>query len=109
MKTNESTTDRIARLIIGLIFGYIGYISMPISPALAYVGYIIGVILIATAITGFCLLYKLIGISTKKEMSAQQISQPLQSPAPQPNHPASQTQTPQPPQQPPQSPQWPTT
>ncbi len=60
---NESNNDRIVRAIIGVILIVIGYLT---SGSLSILSYIVGIITLFTSITGFCLLYKLIGISTKK-------------------------------------------
>ncbi len=57
MEHNVGNTDKIIRYIIGAIFLYLGYTY---SPWL----YILGVGSIITAITGFCGLYKLLGVKT---------------------------------------------
>jgi hypothetical protein len=64
MKTNESVADRWVRAILGVIVLYFSYSSF--SGVAQIVGYVVGVILVLTALTGFCLLYALFGISTKK-------------------------------------------
>ena len=60
MKQNEGSIDRLIRIIIGLVFVYLGY---TISPWL----YIVAAIGIITGITGYCGLYKLFGIKTNKK------------------------------------------
>ena len=60
---NESNIDRIIRAIVGVILITVGY---SVSGYLSIVLYIVGIIALFTAITGFCLLYKLFGFSTKK-------------------------------------------
>ncbi|PIN87080.1 hypothetical protein COV19_01530 [Candidatus Woesearchaeota archaeon CG10_big_fil_rev_8_21_14_0_10_44_13] len=57
---NEGRTDRMIRALLGLVFLYMG---LTISPWL----YIIAAIAFLTAIDGFCLLYWLLGISTRKK------------------------------------------
>lgn len=55
MTINESTDDRIIRIIVGVVLiglGGIGLLSIP------------GVIAIGTGIVGFCPLYKILGVST---------------------------------------------
>jgi len=55
MTINESTDDRVMRVIAGVVLvglGGVGLLSIP------------GVILIATGIVGFCPLYKILGVST---------------------------------------------
>lgn len=64
MKANESSVDRIIRLVIGLIVFYLGFFSI-VGVGGIMIG-IVGLVLIITGITGFCALYKLLGISTKK-------------------------------------------
>jgi Na+/phosphate symporter len=62
---NESKKDRIIRAIVGvglLLFGY-----AVLGGALQVIAYILGIISIITAITGFCLIYKLLGIDTNKK------------------------------------------
>ncbi len=67
MKANEGTNDRIIRAVLGVIL--IGLGLWPLNGLQAAVGGIIvaviGLILIFTAITGYCALYSLFGISTK--------------------------------------------
>ena len=69
MKRNESTADRIIRAIIGialLVFGFI------VTGTLQWVLLAAGILAVFTAITGFCGLYKLLGISTHKEQTPPQ-------------------------------------
>jgi len=66
MKANESGTDRVVRFILGIIFLILGWAVLH-NNVLGVILDIIGIILIITAITGFCLLYSLLGINTKKE------------------------------------------
>ena len=64
MKQNENTTDRIIRLVAGVILLAAGLYFT--SGTLAIVLDTLGVVALFTAATGFCLLYKLFGLSTKK-------------------------------------------
>ena len=63
MKINESTTDRVLRVIAGLVllavwaFGWV-------AGGLGIVFAIVGAILAITGAAGFCLLYRLFGVST---------------------------------------------
>jgi hypothetical protein len=68
MKPNESTIDRIIRLIVGLALIVIG--SMAETPTLMWVLVIVGIMVTITAATGWCGLYALLGISTKKESAS---------------------------------------
>ena len=65
MKPNEGTTDRIARLILGVVLIIIGW-SVLGNNTLGIILDIIGVILLITGITGSCMLYKIFGINTLK-------------------------------------------
>jgi hypothetical protein len=64
MKINESAADRWVRTILGAVILYLSYGSL--GSVWQIVGYAVGIILIFTAITGFCLLYTILGINTKK-------------------------------------------
>lgn len=69
MKRNESTADRIIRAIIGiglLVFG------ITVNGTLQWILLAAGILALFTAITGFCGLYKLLGISTYKEQAPTQ-------------------------------------
>jgi hypothetical protein len=69
MKKNESTADRMIRVIIGtalLVFGFI------VGGILQWILLAAGILAVFTAITGFCGLYKLLGISTLKEQAPPQ-------------------------------------
>jgi len=62
-KVNEGPVDRIIRIILGIILLVSGILSKGV---LSLVLIILGVVGIFTGITGFCGLYMLLGISTKK-------------------------------------------
>jgi hypothetical protein len=63
MTVNESTTNRVIRFVLALILFYFAFQSA--SPWNWILG-IVAVVLLFTAITGFCVLYKVLGISTKR-------------------------------------------
>uniref|UniRef100_A0A7C5KGZ0 DUF2892 domain-containing protein n=1 Tax=Thermodesulfobium narugense TaxID=184064 RepID=A0A7C5KGZ0_9BACT len=63
MKQNEGIIDRIIRFILGLILIYFGF-SMQFN-TVGIILTVIGIVLIFTAVTGFCALYTLLKISTK--------------------------------------------
>ena len=63
MVRNESNTDRILRALIGAAL-LIAWIAGWLGGALAVVLGIVGLVLVATAIVGFCPLYRVLGIST---------------------------------------------
>ncbi len=64
MERNEGMVDRILRLIVGaalLIAGVMNY--LPHSVLFV----VLGIALIVTGVTGFCLLYRILGIKTCRE------------------------------------------
>jgi hypothetical protein len=63
MKPNEGTTDRLIRLIWGVVLIIIGWPVLN-NNTLGIILDIIGVILLVTGITGFCTVYKILGINT---------------------------------------------
>jgi hypothetical protein len=65
MKTNESTIDRIIRVIVGIVLLALGLFGV-VSGALMWVFYVVGAILLVTGIIGFCPLYALLKLSTVK-------------------------------------------
>ena len=66
LKQNENTTDRVIRLIVGLVFLTLGIFAFPAS-TMGFVFDILGAVMLFTAATGFCVLYKIFGnFSTKK-------------------------------------------
>jgi hypothetical protein len=65
MKTNESTLDRVIRVILGFVL--IGlYLLGYVAGGLGIVLLVLGAILLITGLVGFCPLYKLFKFSTKK-------------------------------------------
>ena len=68
MKANEGKTDRIIRLVLGVLLLAVGL--WPLNGLQAAVGGIVvavvGLILLITGITGYCALYSLFGISTRR-------------------------------------------
>ncbi|AEE14442.1 hypothetical protein Thena_0809 [Thermodesulfobium narugense DSM 14796] len=63
MKQNEGTVDRIIRFILGLVLIYLGF-SMQFN-TVGIILTIIGIVLLFTAVTGYCALYSILKISTK--------------------------------------------
>ncbi len=63
--TNEATIDRIIRIALGIglaAFAVAGTVTTP----LLYVVWIVSAIALVTGIVGFCPLYALFGISTRR-------------------------------------------
>ncbi|WP_297092370.1 DUF2892 domain-containing protein [Thermococcus sp.] len=64
MERNEGTLDRILRIVIGIaLLGVWAGMNVPYETVLL----IVGLIALVTGLTGFCAIYKLLGISTCKE------------------------------------------
>ena len=66
MERNEGTVDRIIRAILAVIFLVVGLGPLRglQGAVLGIIVAVVGLILAFTAATGFCLIYKLLGIST---------------------------------------------
>jgi uncharacterized membrane protein HdeD (DUF308 family) len=66
MEKNEGTTDRVVRVILGIILLYVGAIYMGLSGILSYIVVIVGLLLLVTGLIGFCYLYSVFGMNTCK-------------------------------------------
>lgn len=66
MKKNESTLDRVSRIIGGVILLVVGFGGV-LNGAWAIVTDVIGIILVLTGAIGFCPLYTLFRFSTVKK------------------------------------------
>jgi low affinity Fe/Cu permease len=64
VKQNEGRVDRILRLMVAVIIAAAAFYKF--TGTWQIVLYVIAAIFLITSITGFCALYKLFGISTKK-------------------------------------------
>jgi hypothetical protein len=64
MLVNESRLDRIIRVILGAAFLGIGIGAL--HGALEIVFIVVGAIALITGVTGFCAIYRLLGIRTKQ-------------------------------------------
>ncbi len=63
MNKNENGTDRVIRVVLGLILGVLAYER--VGGAIGTWGFgIFGVLALVTGITGFCGVYRLLGIRT---------------------------------------------
>ena len=65
MKKNMGSTDRIARIILAIVFGVL-YFTGTVSGVLGIILLIIGGVFLATSLINFCPLYTIFGISTCK-------------------------------------------
>ena len=63
MTRNEGNLDRFIRLVAGIALG-IGAVAVGLGSALGIVLAVLGVVMLFTAATGFCALYKVFGFST---------------------------------------------
>ncbi len=62
---NEGKSDRVGRVILALIFLILAWFWL--SGVLQIVFYVLGFIMLLTAITGFCALYKILGLNTNSD------------------------------------------
>lgn len=62
MKCNVGAIDRLLRIIIGLVIAVWGVFNA------SYWG-VVGIVILATGLFGYCLLYSLFGIGTSKKDS----------------------------------------
>ncbi|MEQ8246001.1 DUF2892 domain-containing protein [Fulvivirga sp.] len=66
MKANMGTADRVIRVIIAAVVGYLYYVGL-ISGTAAIIFGLFAIIFLATSFMSFCPLYLPFGISTKKK------------------------------------------
>ncbi len=66
MAANEGTLDRVLRLIIGIALIIVGA-TAGLSSTLMWVLVVVGALLTITGAIGWCGLYAVLGISTKKK------------------------------------------
>jgi len=65
MKANESKMDRIIRIVAGIVF-LILFFTGTVTGTLGIVLIFLGAVLLITGVVGFCPLYGLLKLSTKK-------------------------------------------
>lgn len=66
MKLNESNTDRLVRVVAGIVLLFLG-VGGTLNGTVAIVAGVLGVILLLTGAIGFCPLYALFKLSTLKK------------------------------------------
>jgi len=69
MTTNVGNTDRVIRLLLGLVLIAAPLMNMPAiwsEPVWAYASMAVGVVLAATSMLRFCPAYRVLGLSTCK-------------------------------------------
>jgi hypothetical protein len=64
-KANESSVDRIVRVVLGIVILALGWGGV-VTGTWGWVLKIVGFIPLLTGLVGWCGLYKLVGFSTKK-------------------------------------------
>ncbi len=65
MKTNQASWDRIVRVVLGIILLYLGLAGV-VSGAFGIILAILGAVLLFTGVIGFCPIYWLLKLGTKK-------------------------------------------
>lgn len=65
MKCNVGGWDRVLRIVVGAVLIVLG-LAGAVSGTGLIVAYVIGAIVLLTGIVGFCGLYTVLGISTRK-------------------------------------------
>ncbi len=65
---NEGMWDRVIRVLVGIVLGYVGLMTWPGIASLVLL--VIGVLALITGIVGWCPVYTLFGASTKKTIGA---------------------------------------
>jgi Inner membrane protein YgaP-like, transmembrane domain len=71
LEKNESTADRTARTVLGggLLVASFASLGVTSAKPLGILSALIGAVLLFTAATGSCLLYRLVGANTAKQHS----------------------------------------
>jgi DUF2892 family protein len=67
MKMNEGPIDRVIRVILGIALFYVGYFV--VGGTWGIVLDVVGIIVVVTGATGFCLLYRVLGNFTTARKS----------------------------------------
>lgn len=74
MKKNMGTIDRTIRIILALAIAVLYFMNV-ISGTLAIVLLVIAVVFVLTSIIGYCPLYSLLGISSRKRTDTQEFNE----------------------------------
>jgi len=62
---NENQMDRVIRFVLGIVLAVLGYTLF--TGVIQIVMYVLAFVALFTSVTGFCLLYKIFGISTLRK------------------------------------------
>jgi hypothetical protein len=68
VSSNVSSIDRIIRLVIAAVAVVVAFAVGASSP-LGIVLFVVAAVMVVTAVVGFCPLYRLFGLSTKKKVT----------------------------------------
>jgi Protein of unknown function (DUF2892) len=63
MRRNEGTIDRVVRLVLGVL-ALAGAFALGLGTVGGILAGVVGIVLLATAATGFCPLYAVLGVQT---------------------------------------------
>jgi len=66
MKGNMGALDRILRIIIAVVFGIL-YFAKVVTGTIGIILLVIAIIFLLTSLVGYCPLYSVIGVSTKRK------------------------------------------
>ncbi len=66
MKANMGTADRVIRIIIAVVIGYLYYVGL-LSGTVAIILGVLAVVFLATSFVSVCPLYLPFGLSTRKK------------------------------------------
>ncbi|MEI2641750.1 MAG: DUF2892 domain-containing protein [Candidatus Nanopelagicales bacterium] len=69
MTTNESSVDRIIRLVVGIV-ALVAAFAVGLGSLGGIILAVVGVVMLVTAAVGFCPLYRVFGLSTCKVPAA---------------------------------------
>lgn len=67
MSHNTGSADRIARVVLAIVFAVLGVV---LGGTLGIVFFVLAAVMLVTAAVGFCPLYRLVGINTCKVSGA---------------------------------------
>lgn len=62
MITNEGTTDRAIRAVLGIVLLALAFLTL--AGTLKIIALVLGAVMLITAAVGFCPLYRLMGVTT---------------------------------------------
>ena len=69
MKTNMAILDRLLRVVLVALVAVLYFIGV-LTPVAAIVLGVVAVVFLLTSIVGFCPIYRLLGISTRRRTAA---------------------------------------